>query len=78
MADIAKIPDRGSHLCTVSVYRRADGSIGADLVEMNPRLIETMPGDGPDGRHLVIAQWVEQAALDLLAQAGQLEALSTE
>lgn len=66
---VAQIPERTSHLCTISIYRRADGTIGCTLLgDMSPRLIETT-GDQVSDRMEIMAGWIDAAADDFRQQA---------
>lgn len=60
--------DRGSLLCTISLSRRADGTIEARLEEMAPRLIETT-GEEVADRVAIIARWLREGAEDMRRQA---------
>ncbi len=73
MSDIARIADRTSHLCSISIYRRADGTIGCALLpDMHPRLIETTGKEVVD-RMLIMAGWIDAAAADFRKQADALK-----
>jgi hypothetical protein len=61
-----------SWLCTLSLYRRADGTVAARLERMSPSLIDTTGTDVPS-RVRIIAEWVAAGAADLAAQAVELE-----
>jgi hypothetical protein len=60
-AEIASIPAAYSHLCSIELYREADGRIRAEVSFMPPRLIETTGEEVPD-RMQIIAGWLEQGA----------------
>ena len=64
-----KLPERTSHLCTIGIYRKANGSIGCTLCgDMSPRLIETTGNEVVD-RMEIMAEWIDAAAADFRMQA---------
>jgi len=68
---IHALPNReGSHLCTITLVRRPDGSIAAQLVEMPPELIETT-GEDVASRVDIIAHWLLDGAADMERQAAE-------
>lgn len=72
MTAVTKIPEFTSHLCSISIYRRADGSVGCTLLgDMNPRLIETTGVEVSD-RMDIMAGWIDAAAADFRMQAAAL------
>lgn len=57
---------RGSYLCTVSYFRRADGSIAAALDAVPVHVIEAEPTIS--ARFFKAAQWSLAGMLDLMRQ----------
>jgi hypothetical protein len=65
-------PQPGSRLCDIRIFRWPDGSIRAELLDMDPRLIETTGVEVVD-RLRQIAAWVADAAQSLLVTAQAME-----
>jgi hypothetical protein len=73
VAEIVGIPSQpGSHLCDVRIIRRPDGTIHADVLAMDGRLIETT-GAGVVDRLVIVAGWVEAGAASLIETSRALE-----
>jgi hypothetical protein len=67
----------GSMLCTVQLWRRADGSIQSVLSSMDGDLIETTGHDVPS-RVAIVADWMLAGAADMDDQSRKwLEELQT-
>lgn len=64
---IVEIPQAGSHLCDLRLWRDADGTIRLNVTNMNPRLIETT-GEEVSDRLKIIADWVVEGAVNMAEQ----------
>lgn len=69
---VVHLPERIDHLASISLWRRADGTIEARLEDASARELEQI-GKEAAGNMREIASWVQAGSRDLLRQATRLE-----
>lgn len=72
MAKILQFPQpQGRFLASINLFLEPDGTVLARLSDMEPRMIEEMPGE-PFDKMLKLALWTQQGAENLAEQANAL------